>query len=59
VAERFAGEHGIDLAHSSFYSDSYNDLPMLHRVGVPVAVNPDGRLRRHARRAGWRIERWF
>jgi HAD superfamily hydrolase (TIGR01490 family) len=59
VAERFAGEHGIDLAHSSFYSDSYNDLPMLHRVGVPVAVNPDSRLRRHARRAGWRIERWF
>jgi HAD superfamily hydrolase (TIGR01490 family) len=59
VAERFAAEHGIDLAHSYFYSDSYNDLPMLHRVGVPVAVNPDGRLRRHARRAGWRIERWF
>jgi HAD superfamily hydrolase (TIGR01490 family) len=59
VAERFAAEHDIDLAHSFFYSDSYNDLPMLHRVGVPVAVNPDGRLRRHARRAGWRIERWL
>jgi HAD superfamily hydrolase (TIGR01490 family) len=58
VAERFASEHGIDLGNSFFYSDSYNDLPMLHRVGVPVAVNPDGRLRRHARRAGWRIERW-
>lgn len=58
VAERFAAEHGVDLARSSFYSDSYNDLPMLRRVGEPVAVNPDGRLRRHARRAGWRIERW-
>lgn len=58
IAERFARTHGIDLAHSAFYSDSYNDLPMLHRVGVPVVVNPDGRLLRHARRTGWRIERW-
>ena len=48
----------IDLARSAFYSDSYNDLPMLERVGTPVAVNPDQRLRRHARRAGWRIEQW-
>ncbi|WP_428262569.1 HAD family hydrolase [Haliangium sp.] len=58
VAERFAERHRVDLTRSFFYSDSYNDLPMLRRVGVPVAVNPDGRLRRHARRAGWRIERW-
>ena len=58
IAERFAGEHGIDLAASWFYSDSYNDLPMLQRVGRAVAVNPDQRLRRHARRHGWKIEQW-
>jgi HAD superfamily hydrolase (TIGR01490 family) len=58
LAERFAAEHGVDLSRSAFYSDSYNDLPMLERVGTPVAVNPDQRLRRHARRAGWRIEQW-
>lgn len=58
VAERFAAEHGIDLARSTFYSDSYNDLPMLARVGTAVAVNPDVRLWRHARRTGWRIEQW-
>jgi HAD superfamily hydrolase (TIGR01490 family) len=57
-AERFAADHGVDLARSFFYSDSYNDLPMLQRVGVPVVVNPDGRLRRHARRVGWQIEIW-
>ena len=57
-AEQFAAAHGVDLARSFFYSDSYNDLPMLERVGVPVVVNPDGRLRRHARRAGWDITRW-
>lgn len=58
MAEKFAAEHGLDLAHSVFYSDSYNDLPMLERVGTAVAVNPDGRLRRHARRKGWRIDQW-
>ena len=40
------------------HSDSYSDLPMLARVGTAVAVNPDFRLRRHARRAGWRVEGW-
>ena len=48
----------IDLATSTFYSDTYNDLPMLARVGTPVAVNPDVRLWRHARAHGWRIEQW-
>jgi HAD superfamily hydrolase (TIGR01490 family) len=57
-AERFAAEHGLDLRASSFYTDSYNDLPMLERVGRPIAVNPDPRLRRHARRRGWPIEIW-
>ncbi len=58
VAEQFARTHGIDLADSVFYSDSYNDLPMFRRVGEAVAVNPDARLQVHARRSGWRIERW-
>ena len=57
-AERFAAEHGVDLARSYFYTDSYTDLPMLARVGHPRVVNPDRRLRRHARRRGWGIETW-
>jgi HAD superfamily hydrolase (TIGR01490 family) len=51
VAERF----GLDLDRCSAYSDSYNDLPMLSVVGDPVAINPDSRLREHARANGWRI----
>ena len=58
LAEKWASDHGIDLAASYFYSDSYNDLPMLGRVGTPIAVNPDARLRRHARRHGWPIQTW-
>jgi HAD superfamily hydrolase (TIGR01490 family) len=58
LAEQWAAREGIDLAASYFYSDSYNDLPMLGRVGRPVAVNADARLRRHARRHGWPTLRW-
>jgi HAD superfamily hydrolase (TIGR01490 family) len=58
LAESWAARHGIDLAASYFYSDSYNDMPLLERVGAPIAVNPDARLRRKARASGWPIARW-
>jgi HAD superfamily hydrolase (TIGR01490 family) len=58
LVEAWAAEHQVDLAASTFYSDSYNDLPLLLRVGRAVAVNPDPRLRRYAAKAGWPIERW-
>ena len=58
LAERWAERHGVDLAASFFYSDSYNDLPMLQRVGTAIAVNPDTRLRRHARARGWAVQQW-
>lgn len=57
-AERWAEEHEVDLGRSAFYTDSYNDLAMLDRVGRPVVVNPDPRLARHARRRGWPILDW-
>jgi HAD superfamily hydrolase (TIGR01490 family) len=50
-----AEREGLDLARCSAYSDSYNDLPMLTLVGDPCAINPDARLRAHARSEGWRV----
>ncbi len=50
-----AARQGLDLARCSAYSDSANDIPMLSLVGDPCAVNPDARLRAHAKRSGWRI----
>ena len=50
-----ANWHGYVLSECYAYSDSASDLPMLEAVGHPVAVNPDGRLERHARRHGWPI----
>ncbi len=46
---------GLDLSQCYAYSDSSSDLPMLSAVGHPVAVNPDGRLERHARQHGWPV----
>jgi HAD superfamily hydrolase (TIGR01490 family) len=50
-----AEREGLDLSRCSAYSDSYNDLPMLTLVGDPCVVNPDARLRDHARAQGWRV----
>lgn len=50
-----AEREGLDLELCSAYSDSFNDLPMLNLVGDPCAINPDSKLRTHARTAGWRI----
>jgi len=44
-----------DLHGSWFYSDSHNDLPLLEQVDHPVAVDPDDKLKSHARRLGWPI----
>ncbi len=50
-----AVREGLDLSRCSAYSDSVNDLPMLSMVGDACAVNPDARLRAHAKARGWRI----
>ncbi len=52
-AERFAEKRGIALERSYFYTDSITDLPFLERVGFPIAVYPDPRLRIEAKKRGW------
>lgn len=49
------GKQWDDFAHTVFYSDSANDLPLLLKVKTPVAVNPSERLRAHAQTHGWQI----
>ncbi len=55
--EQWLAARGVDWTrvHSTFYSDSTNDLALLERVDVPVATNPDARLRAIAAQRGWRI----
>ncbi|HEY4159389.1 MAG TPA: HAD-IB family hydrolase [Polyangiaceae bacterium] len=58
LAERLLAREGIAFENVTFYSDSITDLPLLSRVSVPIAVNPDRRLARTAKSKGWKIELW-
>jgi len=58
LSEALASREGFALDDATFYSDSITDLPLLERVGTPVAVNPDARLKRLAGKRSWCIERW-
>lgn len=44
-----------DISAAFFYSDSYNDVPLLETVGNPVAVDPDPRLAKLAQEKNWRV----
>ncbi len=55
---QYAGAAGADLSTSYAYGDSFSDRPLLEAVGNPVAVNPDPRLYRHAKRRRWQIVQW-
>ena len=58
AAEAYLSDKDISLADCAFYTDSYTDLPVMELVGRPVAVHPDPRLRRHAKREGWPVQDW-
>ena len=52
---RLRGDTTLNLDHSVFYSDSFNDIPLLEVAGEAIAVDPDDTLRVHASTRGWRI----
>lgn len=47
-----------DMETASFYSDSYNDLALLEKVGLPNVVNPDSRLAEKAAQSNWPVLNW-
>ncbi|MDR2542932.1 MAG: HAD-IB family hydrolase [Treponema sp.] len=51
-------KNGIRPQDVSFYSDSYTDIPLLEYCGNPVVVNPDMKLKRKAKKNGWKILRF-
>ena len=54
--ERYLEEtEKIHWTESWAYADSYSDLPVLQRVGNPVAVYPDDPLASRAKELGWEI----
>lgn len=53
AAQRSARQHKSAIKNCWFYSDSSDDLPLLRKVGHPVAVNPSDKLGAHARTQQW------
>ncbi len=54
VQECFRGD-SVDWAGSYAYADSHVDIPLLDKVGHPVAVTPDPQLTAYAQERGWEI----
>ncbi|WP_285728143.1 HAD family hydrolase [Psychromicrobium xiongbiense] len=55
AVRELAQEQSLDLDRCWAYSDSHNDIPLLSLVGHPVAINPDAKLRHHAKANNWPI----
>jgi phosphatidylglycerophosphatase C len=50
---RHLGDTPVAWEASRAYTDHISDLPLLERVGTPVAVHPERRLRAVAQARGW------
>ena len=48
-------DNDFSMQDSYFYSDSYNDLPLLLKVTHPIAVDPDERLEQYAIKNNWPV----
>ena len=58
AAENLAADYDLDLDNSYFYSDSYDDIELLERVGKPRPLNPNTKLREVARENEWPLEKY-
>ncbi len=58
AAESLAERYGADLDQSYFYSDSYDDIQLLERVGNPRPLNPNKRLLAAAEQKGWPVRKF-
>ena len=50
---RWIDENNFDLSQASFYTDSFNDLPLLEKVKNPIIVDGDDKLREIGRSNNW------
>ena len=53
--DRWLTNQNESIQGTWFYSDSFNDIPLLERVDNAVAVDPDSRLKAHAEKSGWKV----
>ena len=52
--EEWVEANGYDLSNATFYSDSFNDLPLLQKVETPIVVDGDEKLIKQAKENDWK-----
>jgi putative phosphoserine phosphatase/1-acylglycerol-3-phosphate O-acyltransferase len=55
AAQEYVERIGANLKNCYFYTDAYEDLPLLERVGHPRAINPDAKLEAHFQARQWPV----
>ena len=50
---KWISDNNFDLSKASFYSDSFNDLPLLEKVKTPVIVDGDDKLVEIGKNRDW------
>ena len=53
--QKWLDANKMDYQNSWFYSDSFNDLPLLSWVDRPMVVNGDAMLMKHAKQNNWSV----
>ena len=51
--QKWVDDNNFDLTKASFYSDSFNDLPLLEKVKTPVIVDGDDKLVEIGKNRDW------
>ena len=51
--EDWVKKNGYDLSEATFYSDSFNDLPLLEKVKTAIVVDGDNELIKQAKNNEW------
>ena len=51
--QKWVNDNNFDLSKASFYSDSFNDLPLLEKVKTPVIVDGDDKLVEIGKNRDW------
>ncbi len=53
AVESYFKSENLSFKDAVFYSDSYNDLPLLNLCDIAIPVNPDKKLLKLAKSRGW------
>jgi len=56
--KRYCEIFNFSLSEAWYFGDSISDLHALNAIGNPVCVNPNKKLKKVAKRRGWKIVLW-